>query len=363
MRTKILFPLILLVSISLLIKSSAIELSAKGACAIEAQTGEIVCEKNSNAKMSMASTTKIMTAIVAIENSSLSKSFKIPKEAVGIEGSSIYLTEGEELTNEELLYALLLESANDASVALAISCAGSVDVFVEMMNQKAKELGLTSTSFSNPHGLDDENHYTTPYELAKIAQYAMKNPVFRKIASTYKKTIPSGEDGTRVLINHNKLLKTYVGTVGIKTGFTKKSGRCLVSCAQRNGVEIVCVTLNAPDDWNDHKAMLDYGFNQYEAITLASPGDFNVSFSVQNGETSNVSCSNKETLSLTLKSGYGDISTRCVPNKALSAPVKAGDIVGKIIFTYNEKEIAYLNLYANENINKKKNSFLERIFG
>ena len=363
MRTKILLPLMLLVLISFLIKSNAIELSAKGACAIEVQTGEIVCEKNSNTKMSMASTTKIMTAIVAIENSSLNKSFKIPKEAVGIEGSSIYLAEGEELTNEELLYALLLESANDASVALAISCAGSVDSFVQMMNQKAKELGLISTSFSNPHGLDDENHYTTPYELTKIAQYAMNNPVFRKIASTYKKTIPLGDNGTRVLINHNKLLKTYVGTIGIKTGFTKKSGRCLVSCAQRDGVEIVCVTLNAPDDWNDHKTILDYGFNQYEAITLAIPGIFTVSFPVQNGEISTVSCSNKDTLKVTLKRDCGNVSAEAIPNKELSAPIKAGDIVGKIIFTCNEKEIAYVNLYANENINKKKNSFLERIFG
>lgn len=344
--------------------ASAINPSANGACAIEARSGEVYFSKNENTKMSMASTTKIMTAIIVIENCNLNDKVKITNEAVGTEGSSIYLKEGEVLTVDELLYALLLESANDASIALAIHCAGSVDDFVALMNQKASDLGLVSTSFTNPHGLDDDSHYTTPYELAKISAYAMTLPVFCEAVSTYKRVIPLDTDGSRVLVNHNKLLRTYEGAIGIKTGFTRKSGRCLVSCAEKNGVMLICVTLNAPNDWRDHADILDYGFDAYEGIHLASAGDYVLDIPVINGKASSVLCSNTNPLDITLKRSSINISASFEANHMLCAPIRQGDLVGQIVFKNNGERIASLNLYALEsvqNINYKK-SFFERIF-
>ncbi len=346
------------------VNSYAISVSAKGACAIEASSGEIYFAKNEDVKMSMASTTKIMTAIVVIENAKLDDKVKIPTEAVGIEGSSIYLKEGEVLTVEELLYALLLESANDASVALAIHTANSVEAFVELMNKKALELELENTNFTNPHGLDDKNHYTTALDLAKMTSYAMTIPKFKEIVSTYKKTIPLDEDGARVLINHNKLLRTYEGAIGVKTGFTRKCGRCLVSCAEKGEARLICVTLNAPNDWNDHRTMLDLGFDTYEGIKLANANDYVLEIPIKNGKKASVLCSNLDALSVTLKKGDINISASLEASNELSAPIKQGDFVGQIVFKNNDDEIATLKLYALENVDalKNKKSFFERIF-
>lgn len=344
---------------------NATEVSARSAYAIEFDSGECFFEKNSNEKLGMASTTKIMTAILVIENSCLDKDVKIPYEAVGVEGSSIYLKENEVLSVRELLYALLLESANDAAVALAIVTGGSVDNFVDMMNEKAKDLMLENTHFTNPHGLDNEEHYTTARDLALLAKYAMSNPVFCEIVSTYKEVIPLGEDGSRVLINHNKLLRIYEGTTGIKTGFTKKCGRCLVSCAEVNGVKIIAVTLNAPNDWNDHTRMLDLGFSMYESVKLADTGDYTISLDAINGEKSTLLCSNLDALSVTLKRDDINITASLEANRMVSAPIKQGDLVGKIVYKNNGVEIASLDLYAIESVKgiKYKKSIFERIFG
>ena len=348
----------------LCLSTSVIAISAKHAYICEFDTGCPVFASNENARVSMASTTKIMTAIVAIENYPLSKTIKIPKEAVGIEGYSIYLQEGECLTFEDLLYALLLESANDSAVAIAISVSGSVDSFVELMNNKASELGLSDTHFSNPHGLDDENHYTTAKELAIIATYAMKNPLFAEIVSTYKRVIRLGDNGSRVLINHNKLLRSFDGTLGIKTGFTKKSGRCLVSCAERDGVKLVCVTINAPSDWSDHKELLELGFSKFENIKLANAGDYILSLDVINGKKSSILCTNFDNLNITLPKSSLSISAHLESNRLLSAPIKQGDYVGKIVYKNYNEEIASLNLYALEGIKEinYKKSLFERIF-
>ena len=348
----------------LCISSYAIDVSAHSAYAYEIDTGDTIFEKNADKRMSMASTTKIMTAIIVIENASLEKTITITPEMIGIEGSSIYLQEGERLTIEELLYALLLESANDASVALAISVGGSVDGFVQLMNNKAMELGLENTHFSNPHGLDDDEHYTTAKELAFLAKYAMENPVFYDIVSTYKRVIPLGEDGSRVLINHNKLLRLYDGAIGVKTGFTKKSGRCLVSCTEVDGVKIIAVTLNAPNDWNDHTKMLDLGFSEFKNIKLADIGDYNVALDVINGKCSSILCSNLDSLDITLRKDNINISAYLEANRIVSAPIKQGDLLGRIVFKNNGKEIASLNLYALESIKeiKYRKSIFERIF-
>ncbi|MBQ8163703.1 MAG: D-alanyl-D-alanine carboxypeptidase [Clostridia bacterium] len=360
----------ILFSISLLsllsFSSLAIDISAKYAILIESQSGDIVYAKNSTSKAPMASTTKIMTAIVALENGDLEKTVTIDERSVGVEGSSIYLKAGEKLTLKELIYALMLESANDAATAIAYEIGGSVENFASMMNETSKKIGAFDTNFTNPHGLDDDEHYTTAYDLAKIARYAMQNPVFREIVSTKTKNIPLDDSSTRLLVNHNKLLRSYDGAIGIKTGFTKKSGRCLVSCANVDGVELVCVTLNAPNDWNDHKKMLNYGFEQYESINLASKGDYSISLSCVNGSKASVLCTNRDDLSVTLKKGLkNDIRAVLEADQFLFAPVKKNDHVGRIVYYLGNEEIASLPIYASENVSgiKYKKSIFERIFG
>ena len=223
----------------------------------------------------MASTTKIMTALVAIENCPIDKMVTVSPEAVGVEGSSVYLKANEKISMESLLYALLLSSANDAAAAIAYEVAGGIPEFAELMNEKAKSLGLENTHFANPHGLDDAEHYTTARELALIARAALENETFSKIVSTKKKTISihDGEE-SRLLVNHNRLLFEYDDVVGVKTGYTKKCGRTLVSAAEKDGVHLIAVTLSDGNDWVDHRAMLDYGYEKIECVTLCKAGDF-----------------------------------------------------------------------------------------
>ncbi|MBQ8739552.1 MAG: D-alanyl-D-alanine carboxypeptidase [Clostridia bacterium] len=344
----------------------ALDISAEHAIIIEAESQDIIYQKSAYTRAPMASTTKIMTAIVAIESGALDNEIRIPSECVGIEGSSIYLKEGEILTLRELLYALLLESANDAATAIAITVGGDISHFAELMNDKARKLGLNDTHFCNPHGLDDKDHYTTAYDLARLARYAMTLPEFKEIVSTFKREIPSGDDATRLLVNHNRLLRRYEGAIGVKTGYTKKSGRCLVSCAERNGVRLICVTLNAPSDWSDHKRLLDYGFERYERIELARAYDYSLSLSCVNGAKANVSCSNISDLSITLKKGDSS-RLRAVfeGERFLFAPACKGDLVGKIVYYLDDISIASLDIYALESVKsiKYKKSIFERIFG
>ncbi len=344
----------------------AIDISAKGAILIEAQSGDVAFEKNADLCLPMASTTKIMTALVVLENCALDKVVTIEPHMTGIEGSSIYLSVGEQLTVRELLYALMLESANDAATALAYTVGGSIEEFADMMNKKALSLGLEHTRFENPHGLDSDEHYTTARELGIIATNAMKNEEFVNIVSTRKITIPlNNGEGTRVLINHNKLLRTYDGTVGIKTGYTKKCGRCLVSSAVRDGVMMVCVTLNAPNDWNDHQKLLDYGFSQYVNLNLANEGEYVLDLSVVNGQKSSFIAKNSQSFSTTLKRNKVDISAVFESNRLICAPINVGDTVGKIVFYNSGNKIGEVPVVAKEPVKAKeyKKSIFERIFG
>ncbi len=243
--------------------------SAEKAILMDAGSGRVLFEKQADARSLIASTTKIMTAVVVAEQCSLDERVRIMPEAVGVEGSSMYLREGEVLSVRELLYGLLLRSGNDAAVALAIHCAGSVEEFAQRMNEKAAGLGLTGTHFVNPNGLDAEEHYSTARDLARLAAYAMENDALRAITST--KSVVFGE---RSLTNHNKLLWRYEGAIGVKTGYTKAAGRILVSAAERDGRRLVAVTINAPDDWNDHTALLDYGFGQFTVRRLLAQGEY-----------------------------------------------------------------------------------------
>ena len=248
-------------------------ISAKSAVLIERHTGRIIYEKNANERLGMASTTKIMTAIVALENSKVDDIVTASRRASLIEGTSIYLAEGEKVLMEDLLYALMLNSGNDAATAIAEHIGKNEAGFVKLMNDKAKNLGLTDTHFTNPHGLADKEHYTTSYELAKITSYALDNPKFAEIVSTKKRRIArQREGGIEFLANHNKLLRIYEGATGVKTGFTKATGRTLVSSAERNGMELVAVTLNDGNDWRDHVEMLDYGFENYSILKIYNKG-------------------------------------------------------------------------------------------
>lgn len=337
--------------------------SAKSAVLMEAGSREIVFERDAHTPMPMASTTKIMTALVAIENGDLEKTVSVSDTAIGVEGSSIYLKSGEKLTLEELLYAVLLESANDAATAVAVEIGGSVERFAEMMNEKATELGLEATHFTNPHGLDDEDHYTTAADLAKIAAAALENETFSKIVSTYKATIP-GSEYSRVLINHNRLLKTYDGAIGVKTGFTKRCGRCLVSAAERDGVRLIAVTLAAPDDWRDHSAMLDYGFTLFESCDICDEDGLSFDIPCLGGDNDTVRVKGDGAIRVTLPKGT-TVTSALEIRRFVWAPVKTGDYMGKIKYFADGKEIASLDLYA-QNICYEKThtkSIFERIFG
>lgn len=259
------------------VKTGAV--SAEKAYVLDAVSGRVLYEKRATEKSLIASTTKIMTALVVCEQCNVLDRMRIPKEAVGIEGSSMYLKEGEVLSIQELLYGLMLSSGNDAAVALAIYCGGTVEGFAEMMNDKARVLGLSGTHFENPNGLDSPGHYSTARDLAVLAAYAMENPIFYKTVSAKNVKV-----GQRYLTNHNKLLWRVEGADGVKTGFTKAAGRILVSCATRDGRRIIAVTINDPSDWQDHAALLEAGFSQYRHEQIVKAGDLVGSMEVIGGE-------------------------------------------------------------------------------
>lgn len=329
------------------VSAENIFISARSAVLIEAETGEVLYQKNAFAVRPMASTTKIMTALVAIESGDPDRLVKVDDRARGVEGSSIYLVKNEVLSMRDLLYALMLASANDAAAAIAYEVAGSLEDFAELMNAKATELGLRSTHFTNPHGLHHEDHYTTAYDLATLTAAALKNELFLEICSTKSKTIPLNVDeGTRYLTNHNKLLRSYDGCIGVKTGFTKNSGRCLVSSAERDGLRLIAVTLSAPDDWRDHKELLDFGFERYVRWTFAKKGEFTTALEVMGGEISEAVVANAAELSSLLRKDHGEIEFIIEANRPIFAPIMRGEELGRIICLEDGREIANSPLVA-----------------
>lgn len=247
------------------------DVSAESAVMIDVQSGRVLYRKNAEEPRLIASLTKIMTAITAIEHArDLDRSLTIPDDAVGTEGSSIYLKQDETLTLRQLLFGLMLRSGNDAAVAIANAVGGSMEGFAFMMNQKAAYLGMQDTHFTNPHGLDDgDRHYSTARDMAKLTAYALQNPIFQEIVSTEHKAVPYQDDARgRTWRNKNKMLQKYEGADGVKTGYTKQAGRCLVSSATKDGRQLAVVTLDAPDDWRDHQALFDYGFETYDTAVI-----------------------------------------------------------------------------------------------
>ena len=241
--------------------------SARAFCLYEPSRDSFLMSKNSTKRLPMASTTKIMTGILAIELGSLDDIIEVPREATGIEGSSLYLKPGDRISLRDLVYSLLLGSANDAACAIAYTISVDLVEFVNLMNAKSAELGLEVSHFDNPHGLDSDTHYTSCEDLARLTAYALGNDIFKDIVSTYKHSFFIG-DKERFLTNHNKLLKTCDGAIGVKTGYTDESGRCLVSATERDGVTLISVTLNDPDDWADHKSMYDNAFASISKVKV-----------------------------------------------------------------------------------------------
>ena len=253
---------------AIFLPAKAEAISAEKWILVDAATGRVLSENNADSQSLIASTTKIMTALIVCEQCNVLDRMRIPKEAVGIEGSSMYLKEGEVLTVQDLLYGLMLSSGNDAAVALAIYCGGTVEGFAGLMNDKAHALGMDGSHFVNPNGLDAPGHYSTARDLAILSAYAMANPIFRQTVST--KTVRVGD---RVLQNHNKLLWRVPGADGVKTGYTQAAGRILVSSVTRQGRRLIAVTINDRNDWADHEALYNQGFTNYTIQSIVSRGD------------------------------------------------------------------------------------------
>ncbi len=345
----------------LLLPAQAGAVSAQKAMLLDANTGRVLYEKAPDSRSLIASTTKIMTALVVCEQCNVLDRMKIPKEAVGIEGSSIYLREGEVLTLQELLYGLMLHSGNDAAVALAIYCGGTVEGFAQLMNDKARQLGLTGTHFENPNGLDSPGHYSTARDLAVLAAYAMKNPIFAQTVST--KTVKIGQ---RSLKNHNKLLWRVEGADGVKTGFTKAAGRILVSTAIREGRRLVCVTINDGNDWQDHAALLEDGFSRYRLQTILTEGEPVGTAQVASGEAERVQLLAAEGFSFPMASDETPQILLSGPG-FVYAPVVQGQQAGFAYICIGEQVVGKVPVVYSQTVEqtrpREKKHFWQKWFG
>lgn len=330
---------------------------------IDAKTGNILFSHNAQERRGMASTTKIMTALVAIENQSPEAEFVIPKEAVGIEGSSVYLKEGEKLTLKELMYCLLLESGNDAATAIAISVGRTEEEFVRMMNEKAQELGLKDTSFANPHGLSNDSHYTTAHDLAVITANAMQYPLFCEIVATKRYSVRyDGIENGRRLVNHNKLLFGTSYAIGVKTGYTKRDGKCLVSAAEKDGMTLIAVTLQDAFPTATHKTLLEHAFSTHENIRLADIGELVSSVHINNGDKPFADVKNYLPAEILLPKNAKVTCELNLP-QALFAPLEKNSTVGYAVFRANGKVVYITNLETTEEIKEKKKTLAEKLFG
>ncbi len=326
----------------------------KGMAVIDRDSGRVLYSYNENARLPMASTTKIATCITVIENSDLDKEVTVPDCAVGVEGSSVYLKKGEKLTIRELLYGLMLRSGNDCAVTLAVNVGGSVENFAKMMNETAKKAGAENTNFTNPHGLHDENHYTTALDLAKISAYAMKNKDFYEIVSTKQKSISNdSEEYDRVLINKNKILSRVEGADGVKTGFTKKAGRCLVSSATRNGMNVICVVLNCPSMFERSEELLNRAFNEFELVEIVSKQSI-IDAKVVSGKSNSVALGTLSNFVYPLKENEKErLQIRVSEVENMTAPVKIGTKNGKIEVFLDKQLLFSDNLFTIYNVEGK----------
>ena len=317
--------------------------SAKAAILMHADSGRVLYEKNADEHMLIASTTKIMTAIVVLEHCELDDLVEVDSRSAGIEGSSMYLKAGESYTVEDLLYGLLLVSGNDAASALALHVADSMEEFAELMNAKAAELGMTESSFKNAHGLDEEGHYSTARDMAKLAAYCMGNEDFARIAGTVSHTV-----GEQTLVNHNRLLREYDGCLGLKTGYTMAAGRTLVTCAERDGARYVCVTLNDPDDWDDHKALYDWAFANYSFAEVI-PAGLSYEVPLISGAEMTAQAETEGAAYALIQNGESYDMELELPAFAF-APISEGERAGRAVACSDGQEIASVRIVYSEDV-------------
>ena len=321
--------------------AEAVSTSAQSAILMEAGSLRVLYAQGELDQRSIASTTKLMTALVAVEHCpDLSEIVTVDPAAVGVEGSSLYLTAGEQLPMEHLLYGLLLQSGNDAAVAIAIHCAGDVNTFVDWMNQKARDLGMERSHFENPNGLEAEGHYSCAYDLALLGQAVLAQPQLATITATTSITL-----GKRTFVNHNKLLRRYEGCVGLKTGFTKKAGRTLVSAARRGATTLIAVTLNDGNDWADHAALFDYGFALCHSHLLAREGKIAGIVRVKGSLIPAVAVAVGNEVRYPLLENE-TVTARWDLARQVEAPVRAGQALGSLTFYLNGQEIGRTDLVA-----------------
>ena len=334
--------------------------SARKAILMDGYTGRVLYEKLADDKSLIASTTKIMTALVVCKRCCVLDTVRIPREAVGVEGSSMYLQEGEVLAVQELLYGLMLSSGNDAAIALAIHCSGSVEAFVEEMNLQAQTLGLQGTHFANPHGLDDPRHYSTARDLAVLASYAMQDPIFAQTVSM--KTVRVGD---RSLTNHNKLLWQMEGAEGVKTGFTKAAGRVLVSSAIRNGRRLVCVTIDDGNDWLDHRNLHETGFSAFRPCILVEKGQKIGSVAVFGGIEDAVDLIAGEDFQFSLAEGES-VSFAPSNKEFVYAPVVQNAEAGDAYVCIDGRPVGKVSLVFDKTVEmtpQKKETIWDKLFG
>lgn len=325
--------------VAMIAHAEMVALPAKGMCVMEASTGRVFYEKNKNDIMPMASTTKIMTAITAIENcSDLDKKFEISQKAIGVSGTSIYLRQGEVMSTRDLLLGLMLVSGNDASVAIAEHVAGSTKNFVDKMNKTARKIGAFDTHFDNTHGLDSKTHYTSAYDLALITSYALQNPTFKELVSTKNAKIVTESGKTRYLRNKNKLLFSLDGCCGVKTGFTNDAGRCLVSACERNGMTLVCVVLNCRPMFEESSSLIERAFEEYALVDLTALCAIPDKIKVNDGREEFVKVERRGSYFYPLKKGEEkNVKFEVKLPESLLAPVEKGQEIGQIkIFLNND---------------------------
>ncbi len=343
--------------------STAVSTSAKACVLIERTTGNILLCCNEGTPLPMASTTKVMTALLALENGNPDDIVTASRNAYGVPGTSIYLSEGEKITLKDLLYGLLMASGNDAAVAIAEHIGGDVDTFCRMMTQRAGELGCRNTVFVNPNGLPAQGHQTTAYDLALIAREAMNHQLFREIVSTRRASIPwEGRSYHRILNNKNRLLTDYEGATGIKTGYTKAAGRCLVFGAKRDGLEVIGVVLNCGDWFDEAARLMDLGFARYEFFTAFAEGETVRQVPVTDGVAETVSVLAAEPLGAPLPKGYLPALVLDLPD-ALPAGLTAGDQVGTAQLVLDGKVLHSVPLIAGDTVGQRDYGYeLERFW-
>ncbi len=345
--------------------AQALSVSAQSAVLLCVNNDSIVFEKNSTDKMSMASTTKILTTLIALEHAQADDKEVTFNKSMIAEGSSMYLKEGYKLRLSDLATGMMTVSGNDAANAAAISISGSIEKFAEVMNDKAQQIGMKSSHFVTPSGLDDENHYSTALDMAHLMAYAMTNSDFAELTAqkTAKVDFINPSDMSITYGNHNKLLSLYEYCNGGKTGYTKKSGRCLVTSAEKDGVKLIAVTLNAPDDWNDHINMYNYGFSKLTAVNNADE-DYQFNADVVGGTKNSVTVKPVHSVDYVKETDSNSkITRKVIIDSFLYAPLEKGQIVGTVQYFLDDKKLCEVPLITASQVEYKevKKGFFESI--